>query len=220
MLSIFLILIATAIVIALALIAFCYGADIAGTASSATAATGLVVQATQISAAIITAQSEGVAVTSGGAPRLGPRYLQKLPVPPLFAYSGGHATADDWAYVEAPEKALGLRSRISTETCMAINRKQGFIGILSAYQPDRSTQCYGEAEPFTFYFRPGTFSSTLSSERVAPMSMSGVSVLCPSGERIAGIQCETAVAPAPKTLREAIEHSYRLWASLVRKAVA
>ena len=220
MLGLFVVVLSVALAVVLLLVAFSYGADIVDHASSATAASALVVQATQIYNAVIFAQSEGLVLANGATPTLDARYLAKLPSPPLMAYAEGAPKGNDWTYQAAPDKALVLPGRISTQTCQAVNQRQGFIGIPSTVVPGMASQCFGEAEPFTFYFRTSGFDAMPFADKSLQLEALPGSTLCPDGHRIEVGKCSSAAAARENSPASLLRHGYETWVAIARKIFA
>lgn len=220
MLGLFFIVLSVALAVVLLLAAFSYGADIVDHASSATAASALVVQATQIYNAVIMAQSDGHVLANGVAPTLDAHYLAKLPKPPLMAYASGAPMGNDWTYQAVPDKALMLVGRISTQTCQAVNQRQGFVGIPSSAVPGMASQCFGESEPFTFYFRTTGFDAADFGAKQLHMDTVPGSILCPDGSRIQVGTCASHIAQTNDAPSSALRRGYHKWVEIARKIFA
>lgn len=143
-----------------------HGGKTAGTAATRAAATTILNQSTQISAAgaLSVANGPGWPATTLQFPP----EIMTMPVPPAAAYLRPLTpTAQDWAYFSPKSHAFGLRKKLSKDVCMEINRQLGFYGIPMALGPGGRHQCFGHAEPYSYLNTPSDVPKEILDEIIA-----------------------------------------------------
>lgn len=153
MFSLLVTILAIALVVLLVMATIYYGGKSMTTAATKAAATAVLNQSTQISAAgaLSIANGHGWPATTLQFPH----EILTMPVPPVAAYvSSIKPTAQDWAYFRENSNAFGLRNKLSKKVCMEVNRQLGFYGIPMALGSGTRHLCYGRSEPYSYFNAP------------------------------------------------------------------
>lgn len=153
-----LVLISLAITLAVAGVTAYFGGRALSSQQTRNTAMTLINQGNQIASASIVYSSDH----SGKFPAtpqtlVTATYLQTLPIPPQGAYAtgAGSASAEHWAWLSEQAPHLVLPEKVSRAVCEEINLlANNEATIPPALKPEWLVQCYGDTEPYTFYYDP------------------------------------------------------------------
>jgi len=150
MYSLIIVLIAIFLVALLALATLYFGGHTLDDATVRVAATAIINQSSQISAAGALAERDGKGWPVGQL-SFTAEYLT-MPTPPVSAYVPQVRPAPtDWEYYRADSHSFGIRNKLSKKVCMEINRQLGQYGIPMSLPLNPARVCYGVAEPYSLF---------------------------------------------------------------------
>jgi alpha-tubulin suppressor-like RCC1 family protein len=209
MFSMIIVIMAIALVALLALATLYFGGSALQKDSKKLIAHTLVNQSGQIAAARQILRTEGFLLPEGQVVTLPPSALVAMPVPPRAAYAddAGEPSASDWEYyLPTSKEHFGLKAKLNADTCMELNRSQGFIGIPAAWDGVSRMQCFGPTDAgYTFLHELPNHSAEEHTQAIdksvtdarpdAPTVRPGYPRLCPDGTTIETGLCEGTSAP-------------------------
>lgn len=150
MYSLIIVLIAIFLVVLLALATLYFGGHAMDEATVRVAATAVINQSSQISAAGALAERDGKGWPVGQL-AFTAEYLT-MPTPPVTAYlPQTRPKPQDWEYYTPDSHSFGIRNKLSKKVCMEINRQLGQYGIPMSLPLNPARVCYGVAEPYSFF---------------------------------------------------------------------
>lgn len=212
MFSLIIVLTSIALVVALVAATIYYGGDSSAKAAALASASTLINQASQINAAGTIAVSQG-SDWPAASPAFSAPYLTSMPVPPRSAYADSTATpaATDWAYYLPAAHHFVLQDKINRDVCLAVNKKQGFIGIPAVWDGVSLIQCFGPgvsaqagaAPGYTFFYdplgsTPAQDAAALEQSKVEGSStVAGYPRFCPDGTTITTGTCVDTASSTP-----------------------
>jgi alpha-tubulin suppressor-like RCC1 family protein len=218
MFSMIIVIMAIVLVVLLALATLYFGGSAFQKDSKKLIAHTLVNQSGQIAAARQILRTEGFSLPEGQVVKLPPTALAAMPVPPRAAYAedAGEPSESDWEYyLPTSKEHFGLKSKLNKDTCMELNRTQGFVGIPAAWDGVSRMQCFGPAEAgYTFLYELPNHSAEEHTQAIdksvndalpdAPTARPGYPRLCPDGTTIEAGVCSggAPVAEPPATSAE------------------
>jgi alpha-tubulin suppressor-like RCC1 family protein len=208
MFSMIIVIIAIVLVVVLMLATIYFGGSAFQRDSKKLVAHTIMNQSGQIAAARQLARSEGFELPEGSTVRLPTTLLTAMPVPPKGAYAADAPApmADDWEYyLPASKNHFGLNAKLNADTCMEVNRSQGFVGIPVAWDGTSRAQCFGPSPSgYTFIYElPSTpeehieavDKSVKDALPAAPTARPGYPRLCPDGTTIETGLCDGGASP-------------------------
>jgi len=209
MFSMIIVIMAIALVALLALATLYFGGSAFQKDSKKLIAHTLVNQSGQIAAARQILRTEGFPLPEGQVVQLPQTALVAMPVPPRAAYAAdaGEPTASDWEYyLPTSKEHFGLKSKLNADTCMELNRTQGFVGIPAAWDGVSRMQCFGPTKAgYTFLYELPNHSASEHTEAIdksvndalpdVPTARPGYPRLCPDGTTIETGLCDGSASP-------------------------
>jgi len=217
MFSMIIVIVALALVVLLTLATLYFGGSALQKDSKKLIAHTLVNQSAQIAAARQILRTENYSLPQGEVVQLPAHALAAMPVPPRAAYAddAGEPSTSDWVYyLPASQEHFGLKSKVNADTCMELNRSQGFIGIPAAWDGVSRIQCFGPPNAgYTFIYElpnrtaedhtAALDKSVADALPDAPTARPGYPRLCPDDTTIETGVCPDASPPVEPPIAKA-----------------